>query len=136
MSSDPTARFFLAAFSRCGLSSFLLTQKLKRENQVLVAARDQLHRGEIQPPAIHPSVPQNMLHVVTAGGLNVLGFRMPTSTEFAAKFRRPTWGWLIQAAASLRTRPSGAPCIRRRFEVPSPRFAGLGTRYQVRSAGR
>lgn len=97
---------FLDALSRAGLASVLLTRKLRGENQVLIAAREQLNPGELQPPPIHASVPQNMLHVVTAGGLNVLGFRMPTSKEFDARFKRPTWEWLLEAAAHLDTEPA------------------------------
>jgi len=85
----------------------LATACTKRENQVLIAARDKFDSGELQAPAIYSSVPLNALHVqMHSSGLNILGFRMPSGKQFDVQFRRPTWDWLIDAAASLHDRPS------------------------------
>jgi hypothetical protein len=97
---------FLEALSGSGLASVLLTAKTKGENQVLIASREELNSGVLKAPPIHPSVPQNALHVVTTGGLHVLGFRMPTSRDFDRVFRRPTWDWVLGVSAHLLNKPA------------------------------
>jgi hypothetical protein len=98
---------FLKALRSGGLARVLLTAKTKGENQVLIASREGFDEGALRAPAIYSSVPLNALHIKFQGtGLNVLGFRMPSGKQFDAQFRRPTWDWLIEAAAHLRDKPS------------------------------
>lgn len=98
---------FLKALRSGGLAGVLLTAKTNGENQVLIASREAFDEGELRAPPIYSSVPLNALHIKFQGtGLNVLGFRMPSGKQFDVQFRRPTWDWLIEAAAHLRDKPS------------------------------
>ena len=98
---------FLKALAAGGLTHVLATTFTAGENQLLIAARHKFRAGDLRAPAIYSSVPLNALHVEFPGtNLNLLGFRMPSGKQFDAQFRRPTWDWLIEAAARLRDKPS------------------------------
>lgn len=101
----PRHNSFLAALSAQGLRHASVSFPRQRQNQVLIASREPHVRGGIEAPPIHPAVPPNALHVRLAqSGVDVLGFRMPAFAGRDSRFKRVTWNWLLEVAASLRSR--------------------------------
>ena len=98
---------FLSSLASQGLVSTEISCRTPRENQVLIASRQRLRRGELAAPALHRSVPSNALHVVLEdSGLNVLGFRMPAFEKEDRALKRPVWQWLLDSAETLRASPA------------------------------
>lgn len=61
-----------------GFSNILISQKIGRSNQVLIASKLDLEAGKLAAPTIGDSSRTNFLHVVLPSiGLNVVGLRCP-----------------------------------------------------------
>jgi endonuclease/exonuclease/phosphatase family metal-dependent hydrolase len=107
---------FLDALRALGLKHILTSdprvdKKNRPENNVLVAARSLLERGDIheavQPDLerLAPSLPSNLLHVrLPDDGFELLGLRVPDYSK-QPKVRRACWEWLLDTAAKVRDRP-------------------------------
>src|SRR5690242_6978846 len=72
-------RSFLAQLAGRGLPNWLVSRVTPRgENHVLIASRTPIVPGAIEAPAIAPSVPSNVLHVISPHeGIEILGLRVP-----------------------------------------------------------
>lgn len=78
---------------------------IRRQNQVLIAARTPITPGEIQAPLISPAFPSNVLHVRIPGmGFEILGLRVPMPLN--PEIRHKYWNWITEAAQQLRDRPA------------------------------
>ncbi|HEY6418550.1 MAG TPA: endonuclease/exonuclease/phosphatase family protein [Candidatus Binataceae bacterium] len=96
---------FLDELASGGLTHQLVSAVTKGENQILIAARGILEKGEIRAPAIAPSLPSNVLHVrLPTQGFEVLGLRVPDYSK-QPPIRRACWDWLTQTARTLVSRP-------------------------------
>lgn len=99
----PDHDLFLANLRAIGLCKVSCTDQPGHENQLLIASRDAQRRHELLTPAIHRSVPSNILEVsLTSIGITVLGFRMPAFDGKDRALKRPTWNWLLGEAERLR----------------------------------
>ena len=97
----------LTALAAHGLRSWCVSPRTPGENQILIASRQPLRRGDLIAPPIHKSVPSNFLHVVVGSSdLDVLGFRMPAFEGKERPIKREVWGWLLSAAETLRSHPA------------------------------
>lgn len=101
----PDHERFLGALADGGLQHALLSQRVEKQNQVLIVSNQTLHRGVLRPPTIHPAVPPNALEaVMEPSGLHVVGFRMPAFTGAERPLKRKTWNWLLGESDRLRSR--------------------------------
>lgn len=98
-------RQFVDDLKAGGLAFFQKTDYTPKENQILIASRESLVRGNISAPGIYSSVPQNVLHV-RQNGVDILGFRMPSGKAFDRPYKRSTWDWLLGAATQLGNKPA------------------------------
>ena len=98
---------FVSSLASLGLSSCVWSSAAKGQNQILIASRQELCRGDLMAPPLHESVPSNALHVVLKDTrVNILGFRMPAFEGKARPLKREVWNWLQNAGATLRQLPS------------------------------
>jgi hypothetical protein len=58
--TGPDHERFVGELAAIGLPHVAKGERIGRENEVLIAAREPLATGTIQAPAIHPSVPSNL----------------------------------------------------------------------------
>jgi len=80
--------------TQASFSGIHLSERVERQNQVLVATRMPSERGRWSAPEIRPQVPPNFLHVfVPHLDLNVIGLRVPmfVSGDAASERRYRTW---------------------------------------------
>jgi len=93
----------VADLADAGFSGIHISDRVERQNQVLVATRMVSERGSWAAPSIRPQVPPNFLHVVIPGlELQVVGLRIPMfvrgDTAGAHRYREwirdqaPLWG--------------------------------------------
>lgn len=95
---------FCADLIASGLRFISTSDYVRGNNSVLIATSEPHSPGSIKAPAIYESVPPNALHVeLTTSHVHVLGIRIPdfSKPEFR-HLKRPTWEWLLGAAAELR----------------------------------
>lgn len=95
---------FRADLIASGLRFVSTSEFVRGNNSVLIATTEPHSLGSIKAPAIYESVPPNVLHVeLTTSRVSVLGIRIPdfSKPEFR-HLKRPTWEWLLSAAAELR----------------------------------
>jgi endonuclease/exonuclease/phosphatase family metal-dependent hydrolase len=98
---------FLTALSGNGLTHVSISERPRRQNQILIATSEPHVRRHIPDPGIHPAVPSNVLQVQLANsGITVLGFRMPAYPRREAHLKRPTWNWLLEIAALMGHAPT------------------------------
>ena len=96
---------FIHELKDIGLPHVISTHHIKGENQVLIASRCRIRNGNINPPAIAPSVPSNMLHVICEDkGFEILGLRIPDYSR-QPSLRRQCWEWILECAESLKSHP-------------------------------
>jgi exonuclease III len=89
----------LADFATAGFAGTHLSERVERQNQVLVATRSSSERGAWQAPAIRPQVPPNFLHVfIPAEELDVVGLRIPMFVSGDTAAERAYRGWLREQA--------------------------------------
>jgi endonuclease/exonuclease/phosphatase family metal-dependent hydrolase len=93
----------VADLGEAGFARAHMTDRVERQNQVLVATIPPSRRGYITPPGSRPQVPPNLLHVVLDDPLlHVIGLRIPMfvrgDTEGEHEYREwlraqaPVWG--------------------------------------------
>lgn len=98
---------FITDLCRIGLKYSSVSQRVERQNQVLIATREPHDTGDLVPHSIHEAVPPNSLHVVLEqSDVNVLGFRVPAFEKERRKLKRQTWEWLLETAVRLSDRPA------------------------------
>lgn len=103
----PDHERFLGALADGGLQHALISQRVARQNQVLIVSNETLGRGTLQAPAIHPAVPPNALEaILEPSGLHVVGFRIPAFEAADRPLKRQTWNWLLSELDRLRARPA------------------------------
>ena len=103
----PDHERFLGALAAGGLHHALISQRVARQNQVLIVSNQTLSRGPLQAPAIHPSVPPNALEaILEPSGLHVVGFRLPAFEAADRPLKRQTWNWLLSELDRLREGPA------------------------------
>ncbi|MCL2340566.1 MAG: endonuclease/exonuclease/phosphatase family protein [Proteobacteria bacterium] len=96
---------FVAALSLNGFPYLLVSAYRPKENHVLIASRASLQLGEIEAPAIAPSLPSNVLHVQAPDyELEVLGIRVPDYSK-TPPLRHACWDWIETVAARVKDRP-------------------------------
>jgi endonuclease/exonuclease/phosphatase family metal-dependent hydrolase len=75
------------------------------QNHILIASRTPLEKLTIDPPALAPAFPYNVLKVhVEKPGVDILGLRMPT--PLSATEKNACWDWIEETARGMRDRPS------------------------------
>lgn len=103
----PDHERFLGAIADGGLQHALISQRVARQNQVLIVSNQTLSRGPLRAPAIHPSVPPNALEaILEPNGLHVVGFRLPVFEGADRPLKRQTWNWLLSELDRLRGWPA------------------------------
>lgn len=97
----------LADLHALDLAHVSVSDRVSRQNQLLIATREPHRRGETVAPTDHPAIPPNALHVVLAdSGLHVVGFRMPAFEGKERPLKRLTWEWLVRVAGDLLDKPA------------------------------
>ena len=99
-------RSFLAQLAGLGLPYWLVSRATPTgENHVLIVSRTPIVGGDIEAPAIAPSVPSNALHaVLPREGIEILGLRVPDYSKQLA-IKRACWDWIIETATAVKDRP-------------------------------
>lgn len=70
--------YFKSSLEEIGYGSLIVSTKLGRENQVLIASRMPIEHGEITAPGFDDSARTNFLHVLAPEwGLDIVGVRCP-----------------------------------------------------------
>lgn len=92
---EPNASF-RAALAAAGLKYRETTEPVKGQRQVIIAARESLERGDVEGSDLSAATKPNWLHIRTASGVNVVGFRVPVFSK--AGGRAGYWQWLLTAA--------------------------------------
>jgi endonuclease/exonuclease/phosphatase family metal-dependent hydrolase len=99
-------QWFLDQLAGLGLPYWLVSRVTpKGENHVLVSSRTPIVAGDIEAPAIAPSVPSNALHaILPREGIEILGLRVPDYSKQLA-IKRACWDWIIETARAVKDRP-------------------------------
>lgn len=96
---------FRSALHAAGLKHRKTTPAVDGQRQVLIAAREPLELGEVEGSDLTAATRPNWLHVRTASGVDVVGFRVPMISK--AGGRAEYWEWLLSAALpQLKEKPS------------------------------
>jgi endonuclease/exonuclease/phosphatase family metal-dependent hydrolase len=93
----------VADLREAGFTNIHITDRVERQNQVLLATRSPSHVGDTTPPSSRHQVPPNLLHaVIDTPRLHVIGLRIPMfvrgDTQGEHEYREwlraqaPTWG--------------------------------------------
>jgi len=83
-----------------GFAGVHISDRVERQNQVLVATRMASERGPWMAPDIRPQVPPNFLHVVVPElDLQIVGLRIPMFISGDAASERRYRGWLREQAS-------------------------------------
>jgi endonuclease/exonuclease/phosphatase family metal-dependent hydrolase len=101
--ASPTSECrFAQSLREAGFCHTCVTSRVDGQNQVLIASRHEMQRGELRAAAvIGPAVPPNFLHVVVPDlGVDILGLRIPDYSGDRLR-RHATWDWLELAAKKL-----------------------------------
>ena len=93
---DSSDKPFVDALAKAGLEHRATSERVKAQRQVLVAAREPLEAGDIECCDISTATKPNWLHVRTASGTEIVGFRVPIFTKRGMK--QTYWEWLINEA--------------------------------------
>ena len=89
----------VADLTAAGFAGIHLSDRVERQNQVLVATRMVSERGAWVAPAIRPQVPPNFLHVVIPElDLQIVGLRIPMFVSGDTASERLYRGWLREQA--------------------------------------
>jgi hypothetical protein len=98
---------FVASLNDGGLSTHSCSAQPGRQNQVLIASRHSHCRDKLLVPAIHPSVPPNVLEITLRNPvLTILGLRVPAFKSSERALKRSTWNWLLGEADRICSRPA------------------------------
>ena len=82
-----------------GFAGIHISDRVERQNQVLVATLHPSDRGDWFAPPIRPQVPPNFLHVfIPAEDLDVVGLRIPMFVSGETAVERTYRGWLREQA--------------------------------------
>lgn len=96
---------FTEALAKAGLAHRMTSEQVKAQRQVLIASREPLTTGDIECCDISTATKPNWLHVRTASGTEIVGFRVPIFTKRGMK--QTYWEWLInEALPRLHEKPS------------------------------
>lgn len=93
---DISDKSFIAAFTRAGLVHRATSAPVKGQRQVLVLSRESLSAGEIECCDMSSATKPNWLHMRTASGTDIVGFRVPMFQKKGGKHLY--WEWLINEA--------------------------------------
>jgi hypothetical protein len=93
---DITDKPFTDALAKAGLEHHMMSPQVKAQRQVMVASREPLAAGDIVGSDISTATKPNWLHVRTASGTEIVGFRVPIFTKRGMK--QTYWEWLINEA--------------------------------------
>jgi hypothetical protein len=89
----------LADLADAGFAGIHVSERVERQNQVLLATRLPSSVGAWVAPAIRPQVPPNLLHVVIPElELNVVGLRIPMFMSGDSASEHEYRGWLREQA--------------------------------------
>ena len=89
----------LADLSDAGFAGIHVSERVERQNQVLLATKLPSSVGAWIAPAIRPQIPPNLLHVVIPElDLNVVGLRIPMFVSGDSASEHEYRGWLREQA--------------------------------------
>ena len=89
----------LADLSDAGFAGIHVSERVERQNQVLLATKLPSIAGAWAAPAIRPQVPPNLLHaVIPELELNIVGLRIPMFVSGDSASEREYRGWLREQA--------------------------------------
>ena len=98
---------FVGDLESMGFSQPSVSERPKRQNQVLIATREPHVKRDLRVPVISQAVPSNVLSVgLERSGVSVVGFRMPAYKSKEREKKREVWNWLQQTATGLLGEPS------------------------------
>ncbi len=95
----------VADLGDAGFARVHMSDRVERQNQVLVATRTPSRRGYITPPGSRPQVPPNLLHVVTPP-MHVVGLRIPMFVRGDTQGEHEYREWLREQAPEWGQRPT------------------------------
>lgn len=87
-----------------GFPHILTSKKTPDQNQVLIASKTLIIRGDIPAPDFEPAFSTNVLHVkIPDPGVEILGIRMPSylnDDPLREKKRNDVWNWITSKCRS------------------------------------
>ena len=97
----------VADLTAAGCAGVHISDRVERQNQVLVATRMASQRGDWLAPDIRPQIPPNFLHVVIPElDLQVVGLRIPMFVSGDTASERRYRGWLREQATEWGLHPT------------------------------
>jgi len=103
----PDHQAFVDALSASGLRCISVSERVGRENQLLIATRETHSAQPLEDPQIHRSLPSNIMQVrLDRSGVTVLGLRMPAYSGHDVPCKRQTWDWIHSLASRLESVPA------------------------------
>jgi endonuclease/exonuclease/phosphatase family metal-dependent hydrolase len=103
--SGSSRKRFKEELSDIGLSYMCESDFTPKQNQVFIASRYPIQKGNIHTPAIDEAFPSNVLHVSIADeGFDILGIRIPDYSKYP-KIKRACWDWILSIASSVKDCP-------------------------------
>lgn len=116
---------FMRQLAAAALAHVLVSDRVGSSNQVLVASKTAIVRGEVTMPSITPEAPANFLHArLLDEQIDVFGFRMLSFPNRHNPYKRRIWDWLMGVLAASK---AGRTVIAGDFNTaPGDREQGCG----------